>query len=222
MKCNDNCHCGQCQPNKCGKKCGNPCGCAEPVFSIEQVDNNPSVLRFNVNGKSVWHDFDSVVKNSETCTTLVADSVNRTLTYNGECSASDITAKELGSILHLADIGDVDANSIGDNGILVYQKDSDCGEGCEGISNKWASKNPVDIASTSLDYVLGSDSRGMMKSLMPPTSTNTFSYLAWAGAGKAMWKKPSIVATPPIKDGKVTQLYLDENTGEIVAVRRNP
>lgn len=218
----NNCGCGQCQPNKCKKKCGNPCGCAEPVFSIEALSDDPSTLKFNVSGKTIWYDFSQVVKNSETCTTLIPDTVNRTLNYNGECGQNNITARELGAILHLADIGDVDADSIGDNGILVYQKDSDCGVGCEGLNNSWTSKNPIEIGGASLEYVLGSDGEGRMKSLMPPTDTSKFSYLAWAGAGKAMWKKPSVVATPPVKDGKVTQLYLDENTGEIVAVRRNP
>lgn len=218
MSCNCKHTCVSCRENKCKS---NPCGCAEPVFSIEAMTDNPALLRFNVNGKSVWYDFDSVVKAAETCTTLAADSVNRVLNYHGECGDITISANELGSILHLADIGDVDANSIGDNGILVYQKDADCGEGCEGINNGWVSKNPVDVGSESLEYILGSDSEGRMKSLMPPTDTSTFSYLAWAGASKATWKKPSVVATPPVKDGKVAQLYLDENTGEIVIVRRD-
>lgn len=216
-----NCGCGQCQPNKCKKNCGKPCGCAEPVFSVEADSVNPSNLQFNVNGKSIWYDFSSVVKDSETCTTLIADSVNRMLNYYGECGENNITAHELGAILHLADIGDVDANSIGDNGILVYQKDGSCGEGCTGVTNGWTSKNPIDEGVNALDYVLGSDSEGRMKSLMPPTDTASFSYLAWAGADKAKYVKPSVVATPPVKDGKVAQLYLDENTGEIVIVRRD-
>ena len=56
---------------------------------------------------------------------------------------------------------------------------------------------------------------------MPPTDTTTFSYLAWAAQNKAKWVKPTVVSTPPVKDGKVAQLYLDENTGEIVIVRRD-
>lgn len=213
------CGCGHCDACQEKVKCKNPCGCAEPVFSVEPMPDDPTILRFNVNGKSVWYDFEPVVKAGETCTTLSVDTVNRTLNYNGECGENTIAARELGSILHLADIGDVNADSITDNGILNYRKDADCGEGCEGIGDGWQSTNPMDVASTSLDYILGSDSDGKMASLMPPTDTTKFSYLAWAAQDKAMWKTPTIVSTPPVKDGYRTRLWLDENTGEIVATR---
>lgn len=205
----------------CKKRCESPCGCAEPVFDIEALDTDPTTLRFNVNGKSVWYDFEPVVKAGETCTTLNIDAVNRTLNYHGECSDQTISAKELGSILHLGDLGDVDANSITDNGILNYRKNPDCGEGCEGTGDGWVSSNPIEVSGTSLEYILGSDADGKMMSLMPPTDTTTFSYLAWRAQNKAGWVKPTVVSTPPVKDGKVAQLYLDENTGEIVIVRRD-
>lgn len=184
---------------------------------MEALDTDPTTIRFNVNGKSVWYDFEPVVKAGETCTTLNIDAVNRTLNYHGECSDQTISAKELGTILHLGDLGDVDENSITDNGILNYRKNPDCGEGCEGTGDGWVSSNPVDVASTSLDYILGSDSDGKMMSLMPPTDTTTFSYLAWAGAGKLKYTKPVQVSSPPIdSDGYAYQLWLDPGTGEIV------
>lgn len=210
-----------CNCNKCDKRCKDPCGCAEPVFSVEALSDDPTVLRFNVNGKSVWYDFSFLVKNAETCTTLNADAIARTLNYIGECGENTLTAKELGAIFHLSDLGDIDELSIKDNGILNYQVTTTCPEGCEGSSNKWVSTNPVDVAETSLSYVLGSDGDGKLSSLMPPADTSTFSYLAWAAQNKVKWVKPTVVSTPPVKDGKIAQLYLDENTGEIVVVRSN-
>lgn len=208
--------------NDCNNKCESPCGCAKPIFSIEALDSDPTTLRFNVNGKSVWYDFEPVVKAGETCTALNIDAVNRTLNYHGECSDQTISAKELGQVLHLGDLGDVDENSITDNGILNYRRSADCGENCESkAGDGWVSSNPIEVAGTSLDYILGSDAEGRMTSLMPPTDTTTFSYLAWAAQNKAKWVKPTVVSTPPVKDGKVAQLYLDENTGEIVIVRRD-
>ena len=204
--------------DKC-KKCADPCGCAEPVFSVEAMTDDPTTLRFNVNGKSVWYDFSSVVKAAQTCTTLNIDAINRTLNYHGECSDQTISANELGSVLHLADIEDVDANTITDNGILNYRKTGDCGEGCEGIGDGWKSSNPIEIATTSLDYILGSDSDGKMTSLMPPTDTTTFSYLAWAAQDKAKWVKPTTAATAPDDGTYKYPLYLDPNSGEIVVVR---
>lgn len=191
------------------------------MFDVEAMPDDPTTLKFNVNGKTVWYDFEPVVKEGETCTTLTVDTVSRTLNYLGECGENTITAKELGSILHLADIGDVNANSISDNGILNYRKSADCGEGCEDAGAGWTASSPLKIASSSLSYILGSDSDGKLTSLMPPTDTTTFSYLAWAAQNKIKWVKPTVVSTPPVKDGKVAQLYLDENTGEIVIVRRD-
>lgn len=206
---------------ECNNKCKEPCGCAEPVFSVEAMADDPTVLRFNVNGKSVWYDFESVVKAGETCTTLNVDAVNRTLNYHGECSDQTISAKELGSILHLGDLGDVDETSITDNGILNYRKTGECPEGCEGKADGWVSSNPIEIAGESLDYILGSDADGRMISLMPPTDTNSFSYLAWAAQNKVKWVKPTQVAAIPNDGTYEYPLYLDPATGEIVVYRRS-
>ena len=186
---NTPCGCGKCDCDSCNNKCKNPCGCAEPVFSVEAMPNDPATLRFNVNGKSVWYDFEPVVRAGETCTTLSIDTLSRTLNYHGECNDSIL---------------------------------SDCGEGCEGISDGWVSTSPIDVGGTSLDYILGSDADGKMMSLMPPTDTTTFSYLAWAAQNKAKWVKPTVVSTPPVDgDGKVWRLYVDPNSYEIVIVKGN-
>ena len=153
---------------------------------------------------------------------LNIDAVNRTLNYHGECSDQTISAKELGSVLHLGDLGDVDENSIKDNGILNYRRSADCGEGCESAAGDgWVSSNPIEVAGTSLDYILGSDADGRMTSLMPPTDTTTFSYLAWKAQGKAGWAKPTQVASAPNDGTYKYPLYLDPATGEIVAVKES-
>lgn len=213
-------NCNEC--DKPCKKCEDPCGCAEPVFSIEAMPDDPTVLRFNVNGKSIWYDFEPTVKAGETCTSFNIDAVNRTFNYHGECGDQSISAKDLGSILHLGDLGDVDETTIGDNGILNYRKNPDCPEGCEGTGDGWVSTNPVDVADTSMDYLLGTDADGKMKSLMPPTDTTTFSYLAWAAQNKAKWVKPTIVSAAPTDgDGKKWRLYVDPSTYEIVIVKES-
>lgn len=205
----------------CNNKCKEPCGCAEPVFSVEAMPDDPDTLRFNVNGKSIWYDFEPVVKTGETCTTINIDIVGRTFNYHGECGDQTISAKELGSIIHLGDLGDVDANTITDNGILNYRKTGDCPEGCDGTGNGWVSSNPIEIGGESLDYILGSDADGKMKSLMPPTDTTKFAYLAWAAQDKAVWKRPTQVASIPNDGTYEYPLYLDPATGEIVAYKRS-
>lgn len=211
--------CSNC--NQCNK-CQEPCGCAEPVFSVDSMPDDPTVLRFNVNGKSIWYDFEPVVRAAETCTTLNIDAINRTLNYHGECGDQTISANELGSVLHLGDLGDVDINTLTDNGILNYRKATDCGEGCEGTSDGWVSSNPIEIGGTSLDYLLGSDANGEMSSLLPPADTTAYSYLAWAAQGKAKWVQPTIASVIPTdSNGRAWRVYADPNTKELVVVRED-
>lgn len=208
-KCN---HCGSCG---CEKK---TCGCPKSILSIEADTTNPTRLRFNLGGRSVWYDFDSVVKAGETCTTLTTDSVARNLVYNAECQNINISGRQLGSILHLADIGDVDETTIGDNAVLVYRKDANCAENCDG-GNGWIGVNLAEEGGDSLDYIMGSDKEGDVGSLKPPANTNQFYYLAWAAQNKASWNKIRTVANVPNDGTYKYPLYLDPNSGEIVAVK---
>lgn len=217
-------HCGACQPDcGCKNKCAPKCGCPDAISSIEADTTNPTNLRYNFGGKSYWYDFESVVKAGETCTSILADATTRNLIYNAECGRQTISARSLGSILHLADIGDVDETSIDHNSILVYRKDADCGENCEG-KNGWIGIDPSEEGDASLDYILGSDNEGDVKSLMPPANnTNQFYYLAWAAQDKASWTQPTVAASAPVDgDGKVWRVYMDPTTKELVIVKENP
>ena len=217
-------HCGQCQP-KCGceNRCPKRCGCPEQILSIESDTTRPAYLRFNLGGRSVWYDFTPVVKAAETCTTIKTDITSRSLIYDAECGRQDLTATELGSILHLADIGDVDATTIEDNAILVYKKDNDCGENCDGPSG-WIGMNPSKETGESLDYILGADADGAVKSLAPPTDTTKYRYLAWAAGDKAKWTRPSTATSAPRDPNdpnKVWRVYMDPNTEELVVVKED-
>lgn len=215
-------HCGQCQP-KCGceKKCPKPCGCPEQILSIEADTTRPAYLRFNLGGRSVWYDFTSVVKSAETCTTLKPNITARTLIYDAECGRQTISAPELGSILHLADIGDVDATTIKDNAILVYKKDANCGENCDG-KNGWVGMDPSEEAGESLDYVMGSDANGRVSSLQPPANSTQFYQLTWAAGGKAKWQQPTKASVIP-RDGnnKAWRLYVDPSNYSLVIVEED-
>ena len=212
-------HCGQCQPDcGCKKKCPRPCGCPESILSIEADTTDAAYLRFNLGGRSVWYDFTPVVKAAETCTHLSANKVERSLDYDSECGRQSITARELGSILHVADIGDVDETTIKDNAVLVYRKDAHCGENCDG-KNGWIGVDITEEGDTSLDYIMGSDDKGDVKSLMPPAATDKFSYLVWGANDKVKWARiREATAAPRYEDNKVARLYLDKDSGEIIYV----
>ena len=216
-------HCGECQP-KCGceNKCPKRCGCPESILSIEADSADPAYLRFNLGGRSVWYDFGPVVKAAETCTHISTDLTSRSLIYDAECGRETISARQLGSILHLADIGDVDASTIKDNAVLVYRKDADCGENCDG-KNGWIGIDLTEEGDDELDYIMGSDEDGKVKSLMPPAGSNKTHYLTWQANGKAQWAmiKPAISAPVNPSTGKVLRVYLDPVTNELVYVEED-
>lgn len=213
-------HCGHCQPDcGCKKKCPTPCGCPEQILSIEADTARPALLRFNLGGRSVWHDFTNTVKSAETCTSLKPNITARTLVYDSECGRDVLTAAELGSVLHLADIGDVDATSIRDNAILVYRKDADCGEDCEG-KNGWIGLDPSEDPKENLSYILGTDEDGRAEGLQTPEDTNVFSYLAWQGANKIKWHTPQVTDNAPLDgDLKKWAVYVDPSTRELIIVK---
>ncbi len=161
------------------------------------------------------------MKAAETCTTIKTDITSRSLIYDAECGRQDLTAAELGSILHLADIGDVDATTIDDNAILVYKKDNDCGENCDGPSG-WIGLNPSKETGDNLDYILGSDNNGAVKSLAPPVDTTKYRYMTWAAGNKAKWTRPKDATSAPVDgNGKKWRVYMDPITEELVVVKES-
>ena len=170
-----------------------------------------ATLRFNFDGASTWYDYTNMIYQTQTDTTVSADALKRALIHMAERHTDVISAKELGSILHIADIGDVDITGIGDNALFVYQKNSDCAHGCQGIDNSWKAWNALEHQATSLDTIMGFDENGKPYTLQRPASTNKHYLLGWAANGKIQY----LVLTP---FGDVTDkkpLYIDPETGEI-------
>jgi len=154
-------------------------------------DDTPAWLRYNFGGKSVDYDYTSLVKFAETDTSVRLDIPNRTFIYNAEKHIDSFSASELGSILHVADLGDVDITGVTHNSLFVYKKDSDCGEGCEGINNSWSAWNSNENLVENLSTVMGFDDEGNPKALNHPDKTTQFYQLAWAGADKVKWVQPT-------------------------------
>ena len=147
----------------------------------------------------------------------------RSFIYNAERHVDSFSASELGSILHIADIGDVDITGVTDNSLFVYQKDSDCGEGCDGINNSWVAWNEKDHLVDHVETLMGFNGDGKPQTLNHPTNTNEYYQLGWNGADKISFSQPTVVATAPVDgDGKVWRLYVDPNTKQLVVVKEEP
>ena len=191
-------------------------------MSITTVhDDTPAWLRYNFGGKSIDYDYGPVVRAAETDTTFRLDLVNRGFVYNAERHTDSFSATELGSVLHLADIGDVNISRVQDNSLLVYQKDTDCGEGCDGgPSNQWVGWNSDDNLVDVLDAIMGFDTNGKPQALRRPENTNQYYTLGWNGSDKAGWTQPVEAAIPPVDgDNYRYNVYLDPYTRRFVFVR---
>lgn len=203
----NNCNC-----NTCSTPCEKPkCGCKKPTLEIDEVPESVSALRFNFNGVSVWYDYDNLVYQTQTDTILSADAANRVLKYMAERHIDTISAKELGAVLHIADLGDVDITGISNNALFVYQKDSNCAEGCEGINNSWIAWNSESYPTTSLQTVMGFDATGNPLALSPPANTNQYYMLGWNAGNKLSYVKP-------VQFNDITNaapLYVNKTTGQI-------
>lgn len=196
----------------CNQPCGQPsCGCSKPVFNVEEVPESITTLRFNFQGVSTTYDYENMIHNTQSDTTLSADAIKRVLTYMAERHTDTISAKELGAILHIADIGDVDITGATDNSLFVYQKESDCGQGCQGIDNSWIAWNSSEHQTTSVDTIMGFADDGSPMSLQRPTDTTKTFLIAWDGSNKIRYI--TVEAFGSIEGKK--PLYIDPDTGKL-------
>lgn len=218
---NNNC-CNPCQD--CGNKCGKQrCGCAKRIIDIDEMPDTVSILRFNFDGLSTWYDYGNMIYQTQTDTTVSVDAINRVLKHMAERHIDTISARELGSILHISDLGDVDITGVADNSLFVYKKENTCAQGCEGINNRWIAWNNNDYPTDTLHNIMGFNREGAPLSLLPPANSNQHYVLEWAGADEIKWKSIEKVEKESITrgDGKVLRVYVDPNTNQLVYVEEN-
>ena len=210
--------CNECDP--CKKRCGDPCGCPLRALSICEIPDRPGVVEFNLDGKTVEYDFSGLVARIETDTHLRADSVHRVLKYSAERHVNNITAKQLGSILHIADIGDVDITGVTNNSLFVYQKKSDCGRGCDGIDNSWIAWNSDEHLENSGETLMVFDEDNAPKALQPPTHTDQFYSLMWRAGDKIGYTQPVEVSAPSTDaNGFSYLMFVNPTTKQLEALK---
>ena len=79
-----------------------------------------------------------IPKLPETCTSLNVNATDATLVYKGECDTDIITGEQLGSIIRLGDLKDVDAPHPDHCSMLVFDPFcAECGDGCTSPADMW-------------------------------------------------------------------------------------
>lgn len=201
--------CNSCNP--CKPKC---CGDAKPVIDVQAIPDDILTLSFNFNGVGTTYDYREMIKAGQTDTALTADALKRVLVYMAERHTDTISAKELGAILHLSDLGDVEVDSIDAHSMLFYKKDAT--DACDTTANRWVGWNALDEQDSSLAFLMGFLSDGAPKSLSSPPSPSQQYFLGWNGANKIGWTQIKTAASVP---ANAYQVYWDEDAHELVKVK---
>ena len=158
---NDNCcnKCNSCNPcNKCGGGC-----CPAKYNCSFNIEMSPyDEYTWIVTTCGMPHKV-KIPKFPETCTSLSVNGTDATLVYKGECDTDIITGEQLGSIIRLNDLKDVDASMPDHCSMLVFDPFcAECGDGCTSPADMW---KPYSIPDAG-DCVVPLDEDGYYKVLV--------------------------------------------------------
>lgn len=173
----NNCNCNPCKKDcdpckkscdPCKKSCdpcGNPCGGCKPAaydcsFNIEASPYDPST--WLVTQGCMTHKI-RVPKINETCTDISTNFSTASLTYKGECGDTTITGRQIGELINLEDLRDVDAHMPDSCDILVFDPGcTECEDGCKPKPAMWRKYHIPDAG----DCVIEQDSDGYYRVLV--------------------------------------------------------
>lgn len=166
-----------CNCNKCNN---DPCSCkgCEPAryscgFSIEVDPFDPYVWLFNNCGKL---ERIRIPKIPETCTSLTADFSSASLIYDSECGKDIITGCDIGGLINLDCLRDVEVPNADSCDLLVFDPGcSDCGDNCKPKPAMWrnyhipdAGDCEIELDSDGYYHVLIKDDCGCIKECRLP------------------------------------------------------
>lgn len=174
--------------------------------------DEPGVVKINLDGHTEIVDFADVVKSTETDTFLRVDQVSRVLKYLAENHVNNIRAQDLGAILHLADIGDINTNEVTQNSLLVYKKESDCGQGCDEVQNQWSAWNATEHLEDSAEKIMGFNESDSPVAIQPPVHTDQYYSLTWRAGDKVGYHQPVQISAPSTDENGYSHLIFENPT----------
>lgn len=119
--------------NGCGGCGGCKPACTKPYFNLQ---NDPYSADYWLWEMGCDTGRVKLPRLSETCTSLSTDYTNATLNYRGECEPQQITGSQLGEIIRLGDLRDVDAKDPDACSLLVFNPGCATSE-CSPDDQRW-------------------------------------------------------------------------------------
>lgn len=209
MKCNScniNDCCGGCKPAKYG------CN-----FNDIQVDPyDASKWKIIINGTPYTV---NVPGFNETDTILSTDYSSAVLNYKAEKHTDKVTGEQLGDIINLGDLRDVefDPSIEGNCYELIYRKFSECGDGCRSAADKWMNFSALEKDSRfkAIRYVRGANIYGCPTYLEVPTNEDIYWFGMWnPNEDGFTWVNPEQGELPRDDKGNPIVMSVDPNTGK--------
>lgn len=167
-----------------------------------------------------------VPKLNETDTKLSTNYSNETLIYNAERHTDIITGDQLGDIINLDYLRNVDIDPGLDGNCyeLVYRKWAECGDGCRSAADKWVNFNinSEGAKQCGIRYVRGANQYGCPVYLDIPTNVDEYWWGMWrpSSAGDC-WEfgyiqPEEVTELPKDSQGNTIVLSQDENGKPLV------
>lgn len=174
-----------------------------------------------------WHCMTSTlslkegIQNCETDTRFVWNSDTGCIDYHSERYVNQmegsyiqsVCASQIASAINLCELNDVaDTACDPENcALLVYTKNTDCGENCKGVNDMWAPWTVKANLADYLTYVMGFNEEGCPIALDKPDTESEYWWAMWRGDNKFGYTQPT----------KVEELPRDEN-GQPIVIGQNP
>lgn len=167
-----------------------------------------------------------VPKLNETDTKLSTNYSNETLIYNAERHTDIITGEQLGDIIDLDYLRNVDIDPGLDGNCyeIVYRKWAECGDGCRSAADKWVNFNinSEGAKQCGIRYVRGANQYGCPVYLDIPTNVDEYWWGMWrpSSAGDC-WEfgyiqPEEVEELPKDSQGNTIVLSQDENGKPVV------
>lgn len=201
-------------------ECGHGCKPAEyncGMFDLQVDPFDPTKWHFVIHGMTYIVDAPGW---NETDTTLSTNYPNATLNYKAEKHTDTITGEQLGELINLENLRDVDFDSTipGNCYELIFRKFNECGEGCRSAADRWQNWNVNDEGAkqTSIHYVRGANEDGCPIYLDEPTNTSQYWFGMWdpTSTNGFTYVQPEEAELPTNANGDPIVVSVDPTTGK--------
>lgn len=168
--------------NYCNKNCGACDKCQSPAkygcdFGIQANPFDASIWNVTINGATTRV---KIPKIAETDTKLSTSYATASLNYDAEKHTDIITGAQLGSLINLEDLRDLDVSNADSCSFPVYNPYcSDCGDGCKPKDAKWVAYHIPDAGDCEMEpdedgyyKVLTKNDCGCIKECRMPVSAS--------------------------------------------------